>query len=242
MQRSWYPDPIYDPATSNITCSWNGSAGPDAFHAPIAAGDNITAHWDNEYDWYNPNLPFPYACNATSITNKYDCAGNHWFHGIGPILAYMADCGDDCSVVDPSTLNWFKIAEAVNKPGGLIRDASSWYQSRLVAHSNVAPGWTVTIPQELKPGNYLIRHEMMYLFGSPTQIYVNCAQLAVTSQGNRIPSSEYLVKFPGAYRMDGAYYSWPRCLTMTAYLVIYEQSRAFSHFQIPNKPTLRTKL
>lgn len=62
-------------------------------------------------------------------------------------------------------------------------------------------GVDYTIPACIKPGYYLVRHELIALhsaFGYPgAQFYPGCHQLKVTGSGSTTPSS--LVAFPGAY-------------------------------------------
>lgn len=64
------------------------------------------------------------------------------------------------------------------------------------------PGVQYTIPSCLKPGYYLVRHELIALHASYSypgaQFYPGCHQLQVTGSGSIQPSS--LVAFPGAYK------------------------------------------
>lgn len=62
---------------------------------------------------------------------------------------------------------------------------------------------SVKIPKGLKPGNYLIRHEIIMIELFPPQHYPECAQLTVSGGGDKLPGDEYLVAFPGAYSYDG---------------------------------------
>lgn len=60
-----------------------------------------------------------------------------------------------------------------------------------------------TIPSCLKPGYYLVRHEIIALHAAYTypgaQFYPGCHQLQVTGSGTKTPSTN-LVSFPGAYK------------------------------------------
>lgn len=60
-----------------------------------------------------------------------------------------------------------------------------------------------TIPSCLKPGYYLVRHEIIALHSAYSypgaQFYPGCHQLQVTGSGTKTPSSG-LVSFPGAYK------------------------------------------
>jgi hypothetical protein len=64
---------------------------------------------------------------------------------------------DTVDVVDAeiNVLNWFKIAEL-----GLLPDRRTWATNILTANKNIT---TVTIPHDLRPGNYIVRHEIISL-------------------------------------------------------------------------------
>ncbi|KAH7411745.1 glycoside hydrolase [Phaeosphaeria sp. MPI-PUGE-AT-0046c] len=161
IQRSWHQNPHTDPSSVNMTCNYHGSPVPGAFHAPLAAGSTVSATWSHD--------------------------GFGWVHTVGPMMAYMASCGDDCtSITNIGDLSWFKIAEEG------LRDGYSVGQDE-------GCGWDVVVPKTLKKGKYLLRHEIVNLELSPVQFYPNCAQVEVMGEGDQVPGEEYLVKFPGAY-------------------------------------------
>jgi hypothetical protein len=104
-----------------------------------------------------------------------------------------------------TVLQWFKIAEAGHNPDGWgtkygdkasIASSWGWAQSSFIEN-----GWSVTIPKNLKPGKYLIRHEAVNLDAS-LQFYPECANLEVVGEGTQLPTEEYLAEFPGAYSPD----------------------------------------
>ncbi|KAJ1304936.1 hypothetical protein OPQ81_006069 [Rhizoctonia solani] len=119
-----------------------------------------------------------------------------WTHAEGPVTVYLAACpSSGCTGVDSSSVSWFKIAEQ-----GLISGTvgkGSWANGILMKNLS----WTTRIPSNLKAGNYLIRWETLALHQSNTpQFYPECAQLQVTGGGSAFPTSEYLVKIPGAWK------------------------------------------
>jgi hypothetical protein len=57
-----------------------------------------------------------------------------WFHGVGPMNAYMAECAGSCDKFDSSKAKWFKVAEAGQSKGG----ANLWYQN-LISKLDVLP-------------------------------------------------------------------------------------------------------
>jgi cellulase len=188
IQRPYYWYPIEDPLSSNMSCNYNGISNAPDFHANIPAGGNITA---------------VYATVDTSIF-PYQLS---WRHSHGPMLVYLARCpGDSCANFDPTGAIWFKISQT-----GLTPDATdmtvgeAWYQAYLNGWGTHQGGWTVQIPEGLKKGAYLIRHEIIMLAANPAQFYPNCAQIMVTGDGEKQPKSEELVPFPGAYKSSGEF-------------------------------------
>jgi cellulase len=118
---------------------------------------------------------------------------SQWYHQYGPILVYLARWPISTytnfhrsSISSPQNI-WFKIVQF-----GLTPNAPSlhgpWLHSTYLTGSN-ATGFPVTIPKTLKPGAYLIRHEVINLqsarnYGS--LFYVECAQLVVEGGGGGV--------------------------------------------------------
>ncbi|KAI9644402.1 hypothetical protein NHQ30_007759 [Ciborinia camelliae] len=105
----------------------------------------------------------------------------------GPVLTYLANCNGDCSTVDKTKLEFFKI-DAV----GLIDDSSvpgTWASDKLIANNNT---WTSTIPADLAAGKYVVRHEIIALHGAEAadgaQNYPQCINLEITGSGSLAPS------------------------------------------------------
>ena len=137
----------------------------------------------------------------------------------GPVLDYMARCPGKCENVDKTRLRWFKIAES-----GLLslegcnekKTTGCWALDRL---RNNGDKWTVTIPEELKAGNYVIRTEVINLdFPGQSQNYPSCANFMTTGGGSWLPegvpgTSLYTGKEPGLnfniYHMTKKYYPIP---------------------------------
>ena len=64
--------------------------------------------------------------------------------------------------------------------------------------------YTVTLPTEIAPGDYLIRHEIIALQRAATlglaEFYPSCTQVRVGGSGTGVGSPT--VHFPGAYKED----------------------------------------
>ncbi|KAF5391070.1 hypothetical protein D9757_003114 [Collybiopsis confluens] len=120
-----------------------------------------------------------------------------WVHNTGPMQTYMAACTgvDSCSSFDASNADWFKIQEQ-----GRISPGGAWTMSLM---NSGAPS-NVTIPQNIAPGNYLIRHELIALQIAQTQggaeFYPSCTQVKIGGSGTGAPTNDELVKLPGAYK------------------------------------------
>ncbi|KAL1862425.1 hypothetical protein Plec18170_001251 [Paecilomyces lecythidis] len=105
----------------------------------------------------------------------------------GPVLDYLAPCNGNCSDVDKTTLEFFKIDQ-----GGLVNDSSppgTWASDQLISNNN---SWTVTIPSTIAPGNYVLRHEIIALHSAENkdgaQNYPQCINIKVTGSGTDSPS------------------------------------------------------
>ncbi|KAF4974804.1 hypothetical protein FZEAL_8328 [Fusarium zealandicum] len=105
----------------------------------------------------------------------------------GPVIDYLARCPGDCETVDKNSLEFFKISAS-----GLIdmtMQSGRWAADVLVSNSF---SWTVQIPAQLAPGNYVLRHEIIALHGSGqpngAQNYPQCFNLKVTGGGSLSPA------------------------------------------------------
>lgn len=134
------------------------NATPGAISASVAAGGTVELQW----------TPWP--------------DSHH-----GPVIDYLANCNGNCSTVDKTTLEFFKIDQA-----GLINDTvvpGSWASDELIANNN---SWTVTIPTSIAPGNYVLRHEIIALHSAGNedgaQNYPQCINLEITGSGTDSPS------------------------------------------------------
>ena len=83
----------------------------------------------------------------------------------GPILTYLADCKGPCSSFSGSTGNvWVKIDQA----GYDASQAVPWASKRLPTQNST---WTVKLPSSIKPGEYVLRHEILGLQRTNTSMF-----------------------------------------------------------------------
>ncbi|KAK7983295.1 hypothetical protein PG989_010697 [Apiospora arundinis] len=152
----------------------NAPAAAPPSHIPIAAGANLTAVY-----WY-------------------------WLHPVGPMTVWLAACGGgSCAdVANVNALSFFKIWEGGLLEGTLAEGA--WYQKAFQRWDGSPDLWPVPIPASLRPGAYVVRHEIMSLhIANKPQFYPECAHLNVTGTGDALPVDEkYYAKFPGVYSMS----------------------------------------
>jgi endoglucanase len=148
--------------TEEIICH-RGSRNAHA-HALVAAGDRIHIQW-----------------NGWPMSHK------------GPVLDYLASCGDEqpCENVDKNELRFFKISQLglisathnTAGPGGL------WATDLLIANNN---SWVVEIPEQMKPGFYVLRTEIISLHNASQAIgaqnYPQCLNLRIAGNGTLLPS------------------------------------------------------
>jgi hypothetical protein len=156
------------------------------------------------------------ACNAPPITPPGLIAAVrpgsevvfHWSDWIpshrGPMTTWLAPYKGNISNVNVNELEFFKIHEA-----GLYEN-STWATDKLLATDGY---WPVTLPHDIKPGAYVMRHELLALHFATAhsnylkipgsivspQFYISCYNLNITGTGNAEPPG---VKFPGAYKPD----------------------------------------
>ncbi|KAJ7111171.1 glycoside hydrolase family 61 protein [Mycena crocata] len=121
---------------------------------------------------------------------------SRWPHNTGPMLTYMASCGStDCTTFNSAKAKWFKIAQVGRDSNG------EWFQNRIFEQNGVAAN--VTLPSNIAPGAYLIRHEIIALHLATevggAEFYPSCSQIRVGGSGTGAPTADELVLLPGAY-------------------------------------------
>ncbi|KAH8176946.1 glycosyl hydrolase family 61 domain-containing protein [Sarocladium implicatum] len=126
--------------------------------ATVAAGDTITITWDT---WPESH--------------------------VGPIIDYLASCDGDCTSVEKTALEFFKIQE-----GGLLDGTSApgrWVTDELIEDGFT---WETTIPPSVAPGSYVLRHEIVALHEGNqqggAQMYPQCINLEITGSGSEQPA------------------------------------------------------
>jgi cellulase len=161
---SWNTDmgPVYGDQVGHADIVCQINATNARRSATVAAGSNLTVTW----------TPWP--------------ESHH-----GPVLDYLAACpGGDCAVADKTQLEFFKIAEMGQLRLGAGGGASGfWAADLLIAQ---AGAWSVPIPAGLRPGAYVLRHEILALHSAyavgGAQFYPQCINLEITGDGTATPA------------------------------------------------------
>ncbi|KXN89080.1 Cellulose-growth-specific protein [Leucoagaricus sp. SymC.cos] len=191
-----------------LSYSWKGQwyFGWNPYNSPVGQ-TTIQRPWAT-YDPITDATASTLACNddgtagalqltatvaaGTAITAYWNQV---WPHPYGPMLTYLAQCsGSTCDTANAKNLKWFKIDEA-----GLLSGTvgnGTWGSGKMIADNS---SWTTTIPSTVPSGQYMIRFETIALHSLPAQMYPECAQIQITNGGNRAPTSDELVTFPGGY-------------------------------------------
>ena len=117
----------------------------------------------------------------------------------GPVMNYLASCGSQgCANFKGDTGSvWVKF----NQMAYDTTKTPPWGSDYLAQHG---ASWNVTIPTNLAPGEYLLRHEILGLHVAASrlgaQFYPSCTQIKVSGSGTKnLPAG---VALPGAYNPD----------------------------------------
>ncbi|KAF2183670.1 lytic polysaccharide monooxygenase [Zopfia rhizophila CBS 207.26] len=165
-----YQNPI--PATAG----WQADNLDNGFVTPSDFGSaNIICHKSakngNTYIPAKPGSKITFLWNTWPVSHK------------GPVFDYIAPCNGDCATVSPSSLKFTKFNQGAWISGS---DPGTWVTDDLVKNNN---SWTTTIPSNLAPGNYVIRHEIIALHAASqangAQAYPQCVNFKIEGSGTQ---------------------------------------------------------
>lgn len=168
-----------DHYSTTPSAGWRANNGDNGFASSISSADIIC------HNQATPGLDYI----TIAAGNTMELQWTTWpTSHKGPVLDYLAPCGQDCSTVDKSNLQFTKIAEA-----GLL-DASSnpqrWASDDLISNNFT---WATTIPSTVAPGKYVLRHEVIALHSASSvggvQAYPQCFNVEITGSGSDALSS-----------------------------------------------------
>jgi lytic cellulose monooxygenase (C1-hydroxylating) len=147
------------------TAGWQADNLDNGFITPsqFATADIIchkSAKNANAYITAKPGSKVVFQWNTWPVSHKGEMIqkGKRYerklIRALGPVFDYIANCNGDCLTVDKTKLSFTKYNEGAWISGN---DPGTWVTDDLVKNNN---SWTTTIPANLAPGNYVIRHEV----------------------------------------------------------------------------------
>lgn len=162
-------DPIIDLSSKDMACGQDGEYGV-ARTCPMSGGQQLTF----EYRQWPDDAP------------RASIAMGH----MGPCAVYLKKV-DDATKAGASGDGWFKLWDEG------LDGSGQWCTNKRVTESN--GHLSVTIPDSLPGGDYLVRPELLALHNIPEkhqpEFYIGCAQVFLKSSGNSGPKST--VSIPG---------------------------------------------
>ncbi|KAF2006555.1 lytic polysaccharide monooxygenase [Amniculicola lignicola CBS 123094] len=191
--ETWYPG--YDPygPEDQVTAPWTVQR-KWVTNEPIFEANNISLACNTPGTPAVTSIPINAGENITAVYGS-------WVHTVGPMVAWLADCGGDCRDFDTTNADWFKIGEKGLLWGTIVD--GMWFQRQFGVWDGTPSSWTEQIPASLRPGNYLVRHEIISLHSAnKPQWYPECAHLEVKGTGTKFPGKEFMAKIPGVYSMN----------------------------------------
>ncbi|XXG99468.1 hypothetical protein Hte_005807 [Hypoxylon texense] len=157
-------------------------------------GPDIICHQDAT----NAAASVPVTAGSQLQVVRFNTIGG--FEHPGPEMHYLASCGDaGCANVDKNDLRFFKIYEKGLVQGGMA-DSPQWQTQKWATteiHKNVQSEgdgfidtYTVNIPADIKPGQYILRHEVLGLhkaYMGEAEFYPQCVNLEISGSGSQQP-------------------------------------------------------
>ncbi|KAI1141990.1 lytic polysaccharide monooxygenase [Hypoxylon sp. FL0543] len=146
----------------------------------------------------NANGSIPVSAGSQLQVVRFNTIGG--FEHPGPEMHYLAPCGNaGCAKVDKNSLRFFKIYENGLVQGGMA-DSPQWNTQKWATtevHKHVQSEgdghidtFTVNIPRNVKPGPYVLRHEILGLHKADkglAEFYPQCINLEISGSGDRQP-------------------------------------------------------
>jgi len=177
---------IQDEAEDDLEIICHRGSRSTAYHAPVEAGSQIHVQWNGwPINHKGPVMSYLAFCgDSTSASNNNN--NNNSDTSTDSTTSVRG-----CDAVRKSDLSFFKIEEA-----GLINTTTTsdltapqptdlaemtWASDLLIANNN---SWIVSLPERLRPGFYVLRHEIIALHNASrpvgVQAYPQCLNLMIT--------------------------------------------------------------
>lgn len=146
--QGWGYQPIYGDQINHPDIIAHKDAKPSPYSAKVPAGSDVTFTWHH-------------VGQCGEGEEGWDCSHHGW------TATYLAPCHDDCSNVDKTSLEFFKIHESAlidyrsgrfGNGGG--KEAVGFWGTDSIFYEN-GNKQTVKIPKDIPSGNYVLRTEVM---------------------------------------------------------------------------------
>lgn len=180
VYTGWDPEMALQPTTPPPLAAWKASNLGNIYVSPSSFNtSNITCHFNASPGALHVN---------TAAGDTLRLQWNEWpTSHKGPVLNYLASCDGSCVDAKKENLKWVKIDQLgwLNSSGWEIL-GGTWASDVLIANSFM---WTVTIPEGLASGNYVLRHEIIALHvandADGAQSYPQCININVSRGGDK---------------------------------------------------------
>ncbi|KAF2659601.1 lytic polysaccharide monooxygenase [Lophiostoma macrostomum CBS 122681] len=202
VYSGWDPELVSLNSTLPPLAAWSAANLGNIFVPPSAFNtSNITCHFDA--------VPGALHVNATA-GSTLDLHWNEWpTSHKGPVLTYLAACNASCADADKDALEWVKIDEQgrLNSTSAIPGLNGTWASDVLISNKFT---WTVKIPEDLRQGGYVLRHEIIALHVAEeldgAQAYPQCVNVWVgdgATEGTGSRAAVALVQRDGKTTIEG---------------------------------------
>ena len=114
-------DPIYGATNPSVNCGNNATLASTVVNA--MPGSNLTWGWNTQSLTNWPHNTGALSISSANLLHVF----NNSAHSIGPIMTYLASCGNTpCNTFDSTTAKWFKIDQVGRDSSG-----STWVQQQI---------------------------------------------------------------------------------------------------------------
>ena len=181
--QGWGFQPVFGDKINDADIIAHIDAEPSPFTAPVPAGSDVKFTWQHDGQ-----------CGNDGDEVGWDCSHHGW------TSTWLAPCNGDCANVDKTKLSFFKIHQAglLDYPAGTryaqgsaTEDTGYWGTDDIFYKNGNSQ--TVTIPQDLPSGNYVLRTEVMSVHNNGAikerQFWPQAMNIAITGgkDGAQIP-------------------------------------------------------
>lgn len=189
--------PVENEDDVEITCH-RGSRST-AYHAPVEAGSQIHVQWNGwPISHKGPVMSYLAFCGdsspASSSSSNNDTSTNGTTNIRGCDAVRKSDLSffkiEEVGLVNTTTTTTSTTADNSTTPQPTDLAEMTWASDLLIANNN---SWIVSLPERLRPGFYVLRHEVVALHNASrvvgAQAYPQCLNLMITEPSSTAASA-----------------------------------------------------